>query len=502
MKIAIEGCCHGRLDDIYGSIRLIEQRDNCKIDLLLICGDFQSVRNEADLKCMSVPEKYLELGTFWKYYSGKARAPYPTIFIGGNHEASNYLWELYHGGWVCDNIYYLGNAGVINFGGLRIGGLSGIEKQNHYKVGHFEESPYNAGTVRSVYHVREYDVKKLLQVQEPLDIFLSHDWPRGVERYGNLELLMKFKKHFIDQIKANDLGSYANETILTTLKPSYWFAAHLHIHYAAIVDHDMLKNKKFPPKTQEILDRWASQEKNMSSEFRSNSDYTEAPLKEDVLDASDANLNENTTEDEGKEMNYAKTNENSENITKFLSLDKCLPRRQFLQIIDIPSTKDDEEYDFYYDMEWLSITRAMQPYLSTEHQAKPIPSDEELKQLIEKERVYLEKKKSSGALDLKIPHNFEPTAPAHDPNNVPSSREFILTHQFPYLNPQTVQFCQEIDIENKVNVNCPQKPNSEQSTIASGADMNDNVTNDNQPSKRVKIGEDSHSEIVIDDEFL
>ncbi|KAG1121726.1 hypothetical protein G6F42_012152 [Rhizopus arrhizus] len=121
MKIAIEGCCHGQLDDIYGSIRLVEQRENCKIDLVLICGDFQSLRNEADTECMAVPDKYKELGTFWKYYSGRVQAPYPTIFIGGNHEASNYLWELYHGGWVCDNIYYLGHAGVINFGGLRIG---------------------------------------------------------------------------------------------------------------------------------------------------------------------------------------------------------------------------------------------------------------------------------------------------------------------------------------------------------------------------------------------
>jgi lariat debranching enzyme len=25
-------------------------------------------------------------------------APYPTLFIGGNHEACNYLWELYYGG--------------------------------------------------------------------------------------------------------------------------------------------------------------------------------------------------------------------------------------------------------------------------------------------------------------------------------------------------------------------------------------------------------------------
>lgn len=28
---------------------------------------------------------------FHKYYSGAAEAPVPTIFIGGNHEASNHL---------------------------------------------------------------------------------------------------------------------------------------------------------------------------------------------------------------------------------------------------------------------------------------------------------------------------------------------------------------------------------------------------------------------------
>jgi lariat debranching enzyme len=33
-------------------------------------------------------------GCFLQYYSGEVVAPYPTIFIGGNHEAANYLWEL------------------------------------------------------------------------------------------------------------------------------------------------------------------------------------------------------------------------------------------------------------------------------------------------------------------------------------------------------------------------------------------------------------------------
>ena len=42
-----------------------------------------------------MPEKYRRLGDFASYYNGNKRAPALTIFIGGNHEASNYLHELY-----------------------------------------------------------------------------------------------------------------------------------------------------------------------------------------------------------------------------------------------------------------------------------------------------------------------------------------------------------------------------------------------------------------------
>ena len=72
---------------------------------------------------MACPAKYRSMQTFYKYYSGEKVAPVLTIFIGGNHEASNHLWELYYGGWVAPNIYYLGCAGVVSVGGVRIGGL-------------------------------------------------------------------------------------------------------------------------------------------------------------------------------------------------------------------------------------------------------------------------------------------------------------------------------------------------------------------------------------------
>lgn len=71
--------------------------------------------NRQAYRTMHVPPKYQELMTFHKYYSGEAVAPVLTLFTGGNHEASNFLAELPHGGWVAPNIYFAGLASVLNF---------------------------------------------------------------------------------------------------------------------------------------------------------------------------------------------------------------------------------------------------------------------------------------------------------------------------------------------------------------------------------------------------
>lgn len=64
----------------------------------------------------------------------EATAPCLTIFIGGNHEAVNHLWELYYGGWVAPNIYFLGFSGCVRVGGLRIAGLSGIHNARDHPL--------------------------------------------------------------------------------------------------------------------------------------------------------------------------------------------------------------------------------------------------------------------------------------------------------------------------------------------------------------------------------
>ena len=89
----------------------------------------------ADLKCLACPPKYRAMQQFWKYYKGQKRAPLLTIVIGGNHEASNHMQELPYGGWLAENIYYLGYGGIVEFGGVRIGGVSGIFKGHDYNKG-------------------------------------------------------------------------------------------------------------------------------------------------------------------------------------------------------------------------------------------------------------------------------------------------------------------------------------------------------------------------------
>ncbi|GKZ19808.1 lariat debranching enzyme [Aspergillus brasiliensis] len=238
VRVAFEGCGHGCLHDIYASVdKAASLKGWDGVDLVIIGGDFQAVRNANDLACMSVPMKYRELGDFHEYYSGRRVAPYLTIFVGGNHEASNHLFELYYGGWVAPNIYYLGAANVIRCGPLRIAGMSGIWKGYDYRKPHFERLPYNSDDVQSIYHVRELDVRKLLQVRTQIDLGLSHDWPKKVERCGDYETLFNTKIGFREDSQNGRLGSNAAKHVLDRLRPAFWFSAHLHVKFAALIQH-------------------------------------------------------------------------------------------------------------------------------------------------------------------------------------------------------------------------------------------------------------------------
>ena len=186
---------------------------------------------------MSVPPKYRKMKDFKKYYVGKKAAPYLTIFVGGNHEAMNYLHDLYYGGWVAENIYFMGYSNVINVNGLRIAGVSGIHNFSDWKKGYYETYPYVHGDIKSAFHTRQFEIMKLSLVKDPIDIMLSHDWPNIIGDLSDFKLLTKIKPHFKDDLQKSTLGSPNLTTLLDILQPRFWFGAHLHIHWEVTVDH-------------------------------------------------------------------------------------------------------------------------------------------------------------------------------------------------------------------------------------------------------------------------
>uniref|UniRef100_A0A1Q3EYY6 Putative rna lariat debranching enzyme n=1 Tax=Culex tarsalis TaxID=7177 RepID=A0A1Q3EYY6_CULTA len=378
MKIAVEGCAHGELEKIYDLVESIQQREGFEIDLLICCGDFQSTRNLEDLLCMAAPKKHLDMCTFYKYYSGEKVAPVLTIFIGGNHEASNYLQELPYGGWVAPNIYYLGYAGVVNVKGVRIGGISGIYKGHDYLKGRFEFCPFNESTKRSVYHIRQLDVFRLKQLSPKVDILLSHDWPRGITDFGNKNQLLRFKPHFREDIEDNKLGSPPCEDLLMTLRPPYWFAAHLHCKFSALVPHD-----------------------------------------------------------EGES-------------TKFLALDKCLPKRRFLQVLEIENAEEGKA-ELKYDLEWLTILSLTNHLISIKGISGYMPGQGGSERYNftpteDEKSAVLERFQN----DLRIPQNFTRIA---EPYNPAAGTDFDLVEQpKAFLNPQTTEFCDKLNIDDPLRL--------------------------------------------------
>ncbi|OON19690.1 lariat debranching enzyme domain protein, partial [Opisthorchis viverrini] len=443
VKVCVVGCLHGELDRVYTDIAAAEEAGGFKTDLVLCCGDFQSLRNPVDLSGMSVPPKYYAMGDFWRYYSEERRAPVLTLFIGGNHEASAYLQELPYGGWVAPNIWYMGYAGVVQFGGLRIAGLSGIYKQHDYTMGHYEHPPYSESSKRSVYHVRNLEVFRLGQIRRPVDIVLSHDWPRGIYHYGNSRALIRYKPHFAEEIREDALGSPPAEQLLCRLRPRYWFSAHLHCQFAAVVQHLDYSHGQLRQTRFLALDKClAKRDYIRFMDIDPQNPSPDSSLQLDDVDTCDASFIVSIA------------------LKSSLPEPVCNPSMDDSAVTDPEADKQSEEDStgLFLDPEWLCILRSTNHLMTTSRVPCILPektaqercdfsvTSEEIRALHE-----------TFGNEFAIPDNFERTAPAYKPNEangllsggVPLSLQqqaAVQPKQALFSNPQTELLCAMLDL--------------------------------------------------------
>lgn len=451
---------------------------------------------------MSVLAKYRVLGDFHEYYSGTRTAPYLTLFIAGNHEAAAYLWELYYGGWVAPNIYYMGAANVLRLGPLRIAGLSGIWKGFDYRKPHLERLPFSRDDIKSFYHVREFDVRRLLQIKEQVDVGLSHDWPRGIEKHGDVQQLYRTRPMWKEESLDGSLGSPAAEYVMDRLRPPLWFSAHMHWKFAAV--------RTYPPASQTVgLDGTAevaptegapsglpTEEAPVENPNEIDLDMDDdedsappAPVQDEGTAAKDERAEAaSTVTDELRSQLPASFTQQpkprpfaapkrtpgqpvpptiTNTTVRFLALNKCEPGRDFLQLCGIhpvdAATVDASprpestplpyqgRFALQYDPEWLAITRHFHQYLSIGERTAQVAADEGEEAYaprLAKERAWVEDNVVREG-KLSVPQNFAQTAPALDGGADQKLWELHSGIQpQEHTNPQTVAFCALLDVKN------------------------------------------------------
>jgi lariat debranching enzyme len=236
------------------------------------------------------------------------------------------------------------------------------------------------------------------------------------------------------QIADNSLGSPPAAQLMDALRPSYWFSAHLHTKFAALYPHNNQQQQR-------------QQQQGQQQHSGAQPPLTAARSKQHAA------------------------------ATRFLSLDKCLPGRSFLQVgrlagccpadvplcclcaaaagsaapgtrarlalpqqtmlctvhtlprlpplqwlqvIDFPDAKGPLE--FSYDEEWLAVLRSTHGLLSLQRRAAPLPRGGPPPpvgeaELAEVRRRLAERGCGEGAAAAVVPRTFEANVPAFDPDN-------------------------------------------------------------------------------------
>jgi lariat debranching enzyme len=334
-----------------------------------------------------------------------------------------------------------------------------------------ERPPFDNSSLRSVYHVRNVDIyrmKCLSKCDTRVDIIASHDWPLGIEQHGNTEELLRKKPYFRAEVERNDLGSPPSREVLDVVQPKWWFAAHLHVKFLATVKHQSDDSKGAGDTAKIAAQLVPSQVKTKTTAEKSPTTEHQPNIEGD----SSNTMSGNDQASDSPEENAAKNNDSKETkfaalestcsvepdltflMTKFLALDKCLPRRQYLSILHVECGSPKEDLKLEFDPAWLAILRKTHKLNCAQRRRIDMPetleeiSQDDIQWVVDRLK---EKNGQDGENGFcTIPTGFQPTVPLY------SDPLFQFGDRCPPLpimgNPQTDYLLDLLELDHVVTV--------------------------------------------------
>ena len=291
---------------------------------------------------------------------------------------------------------------------------------------------------------------------------LTHDWPLHIYKMpGAKEFLIRRKPHFRNDINNHALGSPMHETVLIRLKPRHWFAAHLHVRFETNYVHQSYQSK-FDNTT-----RPTNESSSLNGSVNETLTSTDEPKSTNTDESKSTNTDEpkSTNTDEPKltntnEQQSTSTNEqaldqpkttvdqkdatfnNKPEVTHFLALDKCLPKRRYLEIMDIEC--EESTTGLEYDLEWLAILKSTDQYLSTqEYPVNHPPQPHIFVQFDLDERK--QRIREAFNNDLRVPENFATSLPYNS-----AGEDSDPNRQVNHINEQTTRLCRLLEITDPI----------------------------------------------------